>query len=353
MRRSLRSLLACVCRWKEIILPGSNSKSLKLDNNSMSGIDPHHFLGGGMCREEATSAFLATLIEQSEEFRSRFFKHCGISEFEISRVEVERRFRDLTITGNGIAVVIENKISGASKTEGQLIRYYNQLKEELEPGATVHSIYLSPKIKTGQSEIEKIPNVAGEIAKSIAWDELKVLASGLTDFDKTFAENGIDTVLIAIKNRKVISNRDYTDEEELARSALGEAVLLIQNSLPNQKIQKFGLSIWAYPSVTIYADVTDITQVNKNLEQIIDFRFKVPLKAHRGDEPQWRDAKAWFVKIQSVGEWNGFKFDSEKSVWFECSETFVGNVEQVARQLAERYIQLLQKIESDIVDSKN
>ena len=47
------------------------------------------------------------------------------------------------------------------------------------------------------------------------------------------------------------------------------------------------------------------------------------------------------------------KFDSEKSVWFECSETFVGNVEQVARQLAERYIQLLQKIESDIVDSKN
>ena len=319
----------------------------------MLGIDPHHFLGGGMCREEATSAFLATLIEQSEEFRSRFFKHCGISEFEVSRVEVERQFRDLTITGNGVTVVIENKISAASKTDGQLIRYYNQLKEELESGTTVHSIYLSPKIKTGQSEIEKIPTVAGEIAKSIAWDELKVLASGLTDFDRTFAENGVNTVLIAIKNRRVTSKRDYSDEEELARSALDDAVLLMQNSLPNQKIQKFGLSIWAYPSVTIYADVTGITQVGKNLEQTIDFRFKVPLKAHRGDEPQWRDAKAWFIKMQTVGEWNGFKFASEKSVWFESSETFVGNVEHVANQLAERYIQLLQEIESDIVDFKN
>ncbi len=319
----------------------------------MPGIDPHHFLGGGMCREEATSAFLATLIEQSEEFRSRFFKHCGISEFKVSRVEVERQFRDLTITGNGIVIVIENKISAASKTDGQLIRYYNQLKEELDSGTTVHSIYLSPKIKIGQSEIEKIPNVAGEIAKSIAWDELKVLASGLTDFDRTFAENGVDTVLLAIKNRRVISKRDYTDEEELARSALGDAVLLMQKSLPNQKIQKFGLSIWAYPSVTIYADVTGITQVGKNLEQTIDFRFKAPLKAHRGNESQWRDAKAWFVKLQTVGEWNGFKFSSEKSVWFESSETFVGNIEEIASQLAERYIQLLQKIESDIFNSKN
>lgn len=316
----------------------------------MPGIDPHHFLGGGMCREEATSAFLATLIEQSVEFRSRFFKHCGILEFDIKRVEVERRFRDLTITGNGIAVVIENKISAASKTEGQLIRYYNQLKEELGSGATVHSIYLSPKIRIGQSEIEKIPKVAGEIAKSIAWDELKALANGLTDFDKTFAENGIDTVLIAIKNRKVISTREYTDEEELARSALGEAALLIQNSFPNQKIEKFGLSIWAYPSVTIYADVTGVTQVDTLLEHTINFRFKVPLKAHRGDEAQWRDVKAWFVKIQAVGEWSGFKFDSEKSVWFESSETFVGNVEQVATQLAKRYIQLLREIEADIVD---
>ena len=128
---------------------------------------------------------------------------------------------------------------------------------------------------------------------------------------------GDECKLLAIENRRVISKRDYTDEEELARSALGDAVLLMQKSLPNQKIQKFGLSIWAYPSVTIYADVTGITQVGKNLEQTIDFRFKVPLKAHRGDEPQWRDAKEWFIKMQTVGEWNGFKLASEQSVWFE------------------------------------
>lgn len=35
------------------------------------GVSPHHFLGGGMCREEATSAFLATLIEQSVDFQSQ------------------------------------------------------------------------------------------------------------------------------------------------------------------------------------------------------------------------------------------------------------------------------------------
>ena len=75
-------------------------------------------------------------------------------------------------------------------------------------------------------------------------------------------------------------------EEELARRTLGEAALLIQNSFPDEKIQKFGLSIWAYPSVTIYADVTSVIQAEKGLEQNIDFRFKVPLMAHRGDKSQ-------------------------------------------------------------------
>jgi hypothetical protein len=322
-------------------------------NNTNPGVNPHHFLGGGMCREEATSAFLATLIEQSGEFRSRFFKHCGILDFEVKGVEVERRCRDVTILGDGIAVVIENKISAAAKTEGQLIRYYNQIKEELDSGATVHSVYLSPKKNIGQSEVSKIPKVPGEIATSIAWGDLKTLATGLTDFDKTFAEVGIDTVLLAIKNRKVKSTREFSEEEELASSALLEAASLIQNSFPKQQIVKFGLGIWSYGTITFHAETKGITQVESSLEQKVDFRFKVRNKAHRGEEAIWRAAKEWFSKIETAGEWRNFKLDSEKSVWCESSETFFGGVEQIATQLAKAYTQMLKEIESEITVANN
>ena len=147
-----------------------------------NGIDPHHFLGGGMCREEATSAYLATLLEQSPQFRSRFLQLCGIKSIELTKVEVERECRDITLSGTGVEIIIENKISAASKTEGQLLRYYTRLKEQ-DSDAIVHAVYLSPDRKIGTSEVQKVTNTADEVAVSIAWKDLLPLIDDLHDMD--------------------------------------------------------------------------------------------------------------------------------------------------------------------------
>ena len=151
--------------------PKPKSKNLATDLN-LKGIDPRHFLGGGMCREEATSAYLATLLDQSSEFRSRFLQLCGIQDIEFTKVEVEREHRDITLSGTGVEIIIENKISAASKTEGQLLRYYTHLKEQ-NSDVTVHSVYLSPDRKIGTSEVQKVTNTADEVAVSIAWKDLQ------------------------------------------------------------------------------------------------------------------------------------------------------------------------------------
>ncbi|MDA7918275.1 PD-(D/E)XK nuclease family protein [Mariniblastus sp.] len=326
----------------------SKSSTVKSTNH---GVDPKFFFRGGMSREEATSAFLATLIEQSSDFRLRFFKHCGIPSFEISTVDVEVDNKDVVIKGDGVVVLIENKIRFAAKEHGQLLRYYNDFKPKLDKETKLHSVYLSPRKSLGQSEVKKIPNVEGETKASITWEDLSSLLVGLADIDVTFAREGFRHVLNTIEKKN--SGTEYAGIQKITQNMLVEAHRLFANNHPSRKIEIHGLSLWCYGILTSYVEAkgTEAVGNEDNFKQTVEFRFN--LSGNKGTKIERQNVKKWISKGRSVGEWQGFKPMSGENKWFVKSETFKGNIGQIAALLAERYMQLLDEIDTDIKDTNS
>lgn len=316
-----------------------------MDKSNPPGIDPHHFFGGGVCREEATSAFLATLLEQSAGFRSRFFKVCGINEFALEKVEVEKQSRDITISGADVEVIIENKIDGASKQVGQLLRYYTQLKEQ-NPEITIHSVYLSPDRNLGKSEVEQLPKMHNEIAVSIAWKDLEPHVIELTDIDSLFAEKGMESVLQAIRNRRVRSSRHYSEDEDAIRKLLDSAAPQLILDFPDREICRFALQIWSYGDVTFYLSIESIAQNKMTTELSVNYQFKLRGKRRKVQNSQWPNAKRWFEKVKSNGEWNGFSLSSDN--WMRREELIEAPHGNIVATIQKRFSKLLSKLENEI-----
>ena len=312
------------------------------------GIDPHHFLGGGMCREEATSAYLATLLDQSSEFRSRFLQLCGIQDIEFTKVEVEREHRDITLSGTGVEIIIENKISAASKTEGQLLRYYTHLKEQ-NSDVTVHSVYLSPDRKIGTSEVQKVTNTADEVAVSIAWKDLQPLIDELHDIDATFAGKGLEAILQAIANRKVKSNREYTEDEDLIRSLLAEVEPQIALAFSDRVKCRYATELWSYGEISFCLRAETIASEDSLVELVLDYKFRLSGKAKPGRKTEWQNAKRWYSTVVDTQAWQDFSLVTDQ--WMSASLKLNWNAESISEALSNSFIGLLKQIEREALQS--
>ena len=327
--------------------PKPKSKNLANDPNP-KGIDPHHFLGGGMCREEATSAYLATLLDQSSEFRSRFLQLCGIQNIELTKVEVERECRDITLSGTGVEIIIENKISAASKTEGQLLRYYTRLKEQ-DSDAIVHAVYLSPARKIGTSEVQKVTNTADEVAVSIAWEDLHPLIDELHDIDATFAKKGLEAILRAIANKKVKSSREYTEAEEQIRSLLAEAEPQIQLAFSDRNISRYATELWSNGEISFCLKAETISSEDSLIELALDYKFRLRLKAKPDRKTEWKNAKRWYNTVVNTQTWQDFSLATDQ--WMSASVKLNGNEESLSEALSHSFIGVLNRIESEALQS--
>ncbi len=301
-----------------------------------------------MCREEATSAYLATLLDQSSEFRSRFLQLCGIQDIELTKVEVERECRDITLSGTDVEIIIENKISAASKTEGQLVRYYTRLKEQ-NSDATVHSVYLSPDRKIGASEVQKVTNSAEEVATSIAWKDLLPLIDELHDIDATFARKGMEAILQAIANRKVKSNREYSEDEDLIRSLFVEIEPKVLRAFPDREICRYATELWSYGEISFCLKAESITCEDSFVGLDLIYKFKLSSKAKSERVTQWQNAKQWHKTVANDREWRNFSLAADK--WLYASLSLHENAESIGEVLSDSFIDLLTQIESEALQT--
>lgn len=310
----------------------------------MSGVSPKHFLAGGMCREEATSAFLATLIEQSKDFRTRFFNLCDIPDFKIMDVVVEQSQRDITIAGDDTFVIIENKIANASKTKGQLLSYYSQLKTEF-PESSIHAVYLAPSRNTGQTEVEMVKREEGGNAIAIAWSDIKPLCENIEDFDTTFSQTGIIYVLEAIRRRSIVAAPDWDENELRIRECMSCIAENLKPEFPNRPLVTYGCQIWAYGPVTVVLTCTPTVAGN---EVIIccEPRFRL---AGRHEDRKY--ANSWLNSVKTDSKWEIYKPDDRQN-WRVADETrdcTFNNLEETAISI---FRELVSAIDEGIAQEK-
>ncbi len=312
-----------------------------------AGVHPRHFLAGGMCREEACSAFLATLIEQSPEFQKRFFALAGIEPFEITEVAVEQQLRDVTITGVQTFVVIENKIAVSSKTDGQLAGYYQQLKQDSDD-AVVHCIYLAPSRQTGETEVNQLQPAAGETATALAWSDLQTCCYNLPDFDRTFSEAGYEFVLQAIARRSQRASRDYTRDEASLRDVLAEIHQKLAEQMPHRCFEKYGVQLWSYAAITVVLSLepADETATLDRSATTVDYSFNLASKSRPGRQK----AQRWITSIRQQGEWLGFQVDAAGK-WLSLRETVNEPHRDLVNTLATSFRQIIDKIDTEVAAS--
>lgn len=121
----------------------------------------HFFFEGKLSREEATSALLATLLEQRADFRAFFFDQCGIPESDRKSgdrwsIVTEKHEFDILMecASSDWAILIENKIKSGSVMPEQLNRYYRRLRTASDKRILL--VYLTPKPGTGQTEFGRL-----------------------------------------------------------------------------------------------------------------------------------------------------------------------------------------------------
>lgn len=178
-------------------------------------MDVHFFFEGSGSREEASSAFLATLLEQDAAFRGAFLTRAardfGISGSPVPTVSVEHTLGagsiDVLLEYAAAVILVENKISPGAKRDGQLLEYYRGAIAKW-PGRRLAAVFLAPSTALGRSEIEDVRREirrrrrggpTGDVAVAIGWSTVHTLVNRWCREDPAFARDGMRAVRGAIK----------------------------------------------------------------------------------------------------------------------------------------------------------
>jgi hypothetical protein len=309
-------------------------------------VNPHFFFEGKLSREESASALLATLLEQSIEFRRRF---CELLEVKTTRddqfvVEVERNDIDIAFDiGNSTTVIVEAKIASGSKTDGQLAMYYERAKAD-SPDRLFVCVYVAPTVALGRSEVEQLVLRGGDSSVAISWQQMSDLAQGLADFDAEFGVMGLEKVLRVIANRRT-AYFDRSGDRALLYDVVDEAKRLVQQDEPLCTV-----ATWkGKSSVEVYTCGTAISvSVSIHFESNADGVVMIPrendlpvVTIAAGVRPAVKHAgaaktQAWWSEIKATGEWvvDECAFEPSEAGWMTCNEPLVGDAPEIARRMA-------------------
>lgn len=319
-------------------------------------VDPHFFFEGKLSREESASALLATLSEQSVEFRRRF---CELIEVKTTPddhfvVEVERNDIDIALDiGNSTTVIVEAKIASGSKTDGQLAMYYERAKTD-SPDRRFVCVYVAPTVALGKSEVEQLVLRGGDSGVALSWEQMSDLVKGLADFDAEFGVMGLAEVLRVIANRRS-AYFDRSGDRALLYDAVDEAKRLVQHDKPPCTVAtwKGKSSVDVYTCGTaISVNVSIHFESNADGVVVIPREDDIPVVAiAAGIRPAVKHAgaartKEWWSEIMATGEWvvDGCAFEPSEAGWMTYNEPLVGDAPEIAQRMASWTLVLIQAL---------
>lgn len=310
------------------------------------------FFEGAASREVTASAWLATLLSDPA-FRIAFLKHitepdvAGASDEWKVTVETNRHDIQLECAAQRIIYIIENKISSASFTVGQLQRYAEEQAVRTRDHR-ISIILVAPTKSSGRRELKRLTDAfPSEQVKGwhVGWEQIAGLVNTHQwppDFD-WFVKTGIDSIKQAIKNAKQ-EKWPLKDGREILESIV---------SLARDELQKDG-SRWrtwrrskchrvhnTHSPITVCADVRFHSDNATNL-QIPDkddqgIRVKATIKIHlsstgRRDKPRlakWLDALKYSHTVPELGDVTPL----QSSNWMHC-EIPISSAMNDERQIA-------------------
>jgi hypothetical protein len=171
-------------------------------------MNPHFFFEGTL-REEAASAFLATLLEQDPGFRAAFLRRVGV-DFSVDvapRIRVEPylgggKWPDVLVQLPGSIVVVENKVRPRIVQPDQLARYYLAAVQKW-PRRRVIAVLLMANVRVRAPEVRLVRReirrgARDDRAIALTWSQVRWLLRFADGPDAEFRRTGIAAITQAI-----------------------------------------------------------------------------------------------------------------------------------------------------------
>ena len=220
------------------------------------------FFKGKLSREEASSAFLATLLKQTDDegkFIKDFFKlfrdlpkwvtkpipkmmieDLTIEEFE--EIKTEEDNIDIAMKGSNYHVLIENKVKSASKTNDQMKTYYVKQIEK-HKSKNIIFIYLAPTELTAKSEIKSLKLRDNDYAIPMKWAKIfDIIETNKKLKDNEFCSSGEKEIRELLKT----DGKKYPDTENRMKlkNIRDKGKDLLKKKYPELVRQKIGFMDW-------------------------------------------------------------------------------------------------------------
>jgi len=341
-------------------------------------MDLRHFFDGQQSRENAASAFLATLLEYDDEFRRRFLALAPVAPplddsliwtikvednepwtTSLPDVEAGSGTIDITLRSASTVVLIENKLAPSAKRHGQLRRYYEAATGTWHDKRIV-ALYLAPTAHFGDSEVKLVEMCDAFVARragpagaddagSVSWEDIHAIIKDLSNEGRWFADTGMNAVQAAIDEAKYILStegqrgvvRDIVQaaRESLAANAVGVRFGPWRGRLydviytAKAPITMFLGTHFAAESVPPFS-VVGVVADDGRVRLTISTTFALSPKGRKSHAlvSEWaRLLKAGSVKVGGVGE---FRLQDGKT--FVLREAFDGTANELVDLLVAR-----------------
>jgi hypothetical protein len=327
-------------------------------------MDLRHFFEGKLRKEEMSSAYLATLLEGDEGFRTAFLervfrKGAPSGSWQVS---VEASQVDVTLTSDEWIVIIENKVAAGAFEAGQLLRYY---RTAISTASSHHvaAVYLAPR-NLGKDEVDRVAEAArqGDVSCHLSWDSMDEIVERCSSENRWFAASGLAAIQNAIKRAREV--RYPPDEVRLrVRDLAASALDMLQDRVDDVELRgwsskdreeiftvRSNITMWLH---AIYKttdeppfDPVDVVH-DGHVRVRIEAKCKLAGKVKRTTEL----AKMWSVLLGSdrlevphVGT-----FVCGEKDWLEWSELVDAPDGAVAERMAEVGAKLLERLRPFLV----
>ena len=317
----------------------------------------------GNFRETGHSLVLADMLKHPD-IRSSFLERFLNLKYDALEVTAERARIDVALKGNGIFVIIENKVNAAEEQKSQVYRYVHEIGIDKYGYklSEIYVIYLNPRTHDNPSEYSLCAeNNENNVFEALGEEHYKVLSykydiidwlRGISIPNEPHIESALDQYLDFLENKFHTTLLDTEMNKDIREFLLKE--LQIESKPLEEQISALGSQYEKTAELLSSIDSLKI-ELRKELshDMIEEWQKRIETEKLPGIQLN-KEEHSFGIQLKNkvrLGIWDGFDSTNLLPYWgFQYKQDNKENIQEVYGQIDELLEKAGMEIESPSTD---
>ena len=317
----------------------------------------------GNFRETGHSLVLADMLKHPD-IRSSFLERFLNLKYDALEVTAERATIDVALKGNGIFVIIENKVNAADEQKSQVYRYVHEIGIDKYGYklSEIYVIYLNPETHDNPSEYSLCDeNNENNVFEALGEEHYKVLSykydiidwlRGISIPNEPHIESALDQYLDFLENKFHTTLLDTEMNKDIREFLLKE--LQIESKSLEEQISALGSQYEKTAELLSSIDSLKI-ELRKELSHDMIEEWQKRIETEKLPEIQLnKEEHSFGIQLKNkvrLGIWDGFDSTDLLPYWgFQYKQDNKENIQEVYEQIDRLLEKAGMEIESPSTD---